>query len=226
MPRMAEAPERRAQILRAAVAVFSERGYPNATISAIASAAGVGHGTIYLYFRSKSEIFASLVNWFSDHIVEGVTQSACADRSDPASLRIILHQIIYRALAASAGYPKLAEICLRSSHDSPADLAQPLERLASALAECIAQRLAAGIRAGTVRPINPREGADLILSVIGIAIEQLLRLGPDADLDRLTTWYVDFLLFGLTGAPVDSAGEMRNFPDEPSVSQHGNLERV
>lgn len=44
-------------ILEAARLVFSEVGYNNATMDAIAKKAGVGGGTAYLYFKSKNELF-------------------------------------------------------------------------------------------------------------------------------------------------------------------------
>ena len=48
--------ERRGQILRAALSVFSQKGFHGATIREIASAAGLAEGTIYLYFPSKQEV--------------------------------------------------------------------------------------------------------------------------------------------------------------------------
>lgn len=217
MSRTAEPTERRGQILRAAVAVFSERGYANATISDIASAAGVAHGTIYLYFRSKAEIFDSLVNWFSEHIVEGVTAMADADETRSTDLRTTLFQLTYCILAASAAYPKLADVCLRPVNDTLPDLVQPLRRVAAVLTESIAECLATAIRRGEVRPIDPYEGADLILSTIGVAIERLLRRGSAVDLDHLSTWYVDFLLYGLSGTP------SRNLVECSIVPLRGNL---
>jgi len=48
--------ERRAQILRAAVKLFSEKGYYTTTISQIAREAGVSTGLIYQYFGDKDDI--------------------------------------------------------------------------------------------------------------------------------------------------------------------------
>ncbi|HEY3381981.1 MAG TPA: TetR/AcrR family transcriptional regulator [Vicinamibacterales bacterium] len=48
---------RTAAILQAAGHVFAERGFDQATIAAIAEAAGVGKGTVYLYYRSKREVY-------------------------------------------------------------------------------------------------------------------------------------------------------------------------
>lgn len=53
--------ERPAQILNAALDVFSEHGYAAAKLEEIAHKAGVSKGTIYLYFASKDELFKALV---------------------------------------------------------------------------------------------------------------------------------------------------------------------
>lgn len=54
------------QILEAAGLVFSQMGYSQSTIQDIATAAGIGKGTVYSYFESKPEILfeacRSLVN--------------------------------------------------------------------------------------------------------------------------------------------------------------------
>jgi AcrR family transcriptional regulator len=53
--------ERPAQILDAALDVFSQHGYAAAKLDDIAHQAGVSKGTIYLYFASKDELFKALV---------------------------------------------------------------------------------------------------------------------------------------------------------------------
>src|SRR5689334_18688613 len=47
---------RRAQILEAARQTFARRGVTNTTMDAIAKAARVAKGTVYLYYRSKDEV--------------------------------------------------------------------------------------------------------------------------------------------------------------------------
>lgn len=61
------APElRRQQILEAALRVFVERGYHAAHVDHVIREAGVARGTFYLYFKSKHEIFAALVQRMLD----------------------------------------------------------------------------------------------------------------------------------------------------------------
>lgn len=46
----------RARILRAAVALFQERGYRRTSVDEVAREAGVAKGTVYLHFKDKSEL--------------------------------------------------------------------------------------------------------------------------------------------------------------------------
>ena len=48
---------RNAEIMQAARKVFAENGFSQASVAAIARDAGLAKGTLYLYYRSKSEIY-------------------------------------------------------------------------------------------------------------------------------------------------------------------------
>ncbi|MCI0356492.1 MAG: TetR/AcrR family transcriptional regulator, partial [Acidobacteria bacterium] len=53
--------DRRAQILRAAKQVFSQKGFHTASVSDIIERAGIARGTFYLYFESKRDVFDKLL---------------------------------------------------------------------------------------------------------------------------------------------------------------------
>jgi len=55
-----ERERRRQQIIVAAKRVFSEKGYSKSTMEDIAREAELSPGTIYLYFKNKDELYASL----------------------------------------------------------------------------------------------------------------------------------------------------------------------
>lgn len=57
--------EKRRVILDAAVRVFARKGYHAARVGDIAEEAGVAHGLLYHYFRSKEEVLATIFreNW-------------------------------------------------------------------------------------------------------------------------------------------------------------------
>ncbi|MBU2552050.1 MAG: TetR/AcrR family transcriptional regulator [Proteobacteria bacterium] len=59
--RAREKNKRIAQIQKAARTVFLKKGYQNATMEEIATRAEVSKGTVYFYFKSKDELYVSLM---------------------------------------------------------------------------------------------------------------------------------------------------------------------
>ena len=57
---------RRTEILNAARSVFARKGFVRGIMDAIAKEAGLAKGTVYLYFRSKEEIYRAVL----DHDME------------------------------------------------------------------------------------------------------------------------------------------------------------
>jgi len=72
----------KAKILDAAMRVFSTNGYSGANIRAIAKAAGISIGGVYLYFRNKEELYLNLIK---DRIEEQVlmTKEAVTSAGSP-----------------------------------------------------------------------------------------------------------------------------------------------
>ena len=61
VPATARGEATRRKLLDAAEIEFGDRGFHTASVSSITQRAGVGQGTFYLYFRTKEEIFSTLV---------------------------------------------------------------------------------------------------------------------------------------------------------------------
>ncbi|MET3291570.1 UNVERIFIED_CONTAM: AcrR family transcriptional regulator [Brevibacillus sp. OAP136] len=53
--------ERKEQIIAAALKVFARRGIAGTKMSMIATEAGISHGLLYHYFKSKDDLFTTLV---------------------------------------------------------------------------------------------------------------------------------------------------------------------
>ncbi|HUX27470.1 MAG TPA: TetR family transcriptional regulator, partial [Terracidiphilus sp.] len=54
---------RRTEIVDAARTVFARRGFASGIMDEIAKDAGVAKGTLYLYFRSKTEIYKAVLDY-------------------------------------------------------------------------------------------------------------------------------------------------------------------
>lgn len=71
--------ERRAEILAAALASFSERGFAATRIEDVAARAGIAKGTVYLHFPDKEALFTSLASGMASPILERMEAMAAHD---------------------------------------------------------------------------------------------------------------------------------------------------
>jgi TetR/AcrR family fatty acid metabolism transcriptional regulator len=195
MPRATDIEERREQILRAAVTVFGKRGYTNATISDIANEAGVAHGTVYLYFHSKADIFKYLMTWFTDRLIADI--SGPAGGGDDGRLSSDLARMFRAALDACHRNPRMTAVCMREYIAAAPDAASSLRTLGQTLTQQLSARITRAIDDGEVRPMPAEFAADLISRLLGVAIERLLALEPNVDVDHLAREMVDFIMLGL-----------------------------
>lgn len=69
-------------IFEAALSIFSKNGYDKATMDDIALNAGVAKGTLYYYFKSKGEIFNSIINEKMQNIRDQL-EAAAARETNP-----------------------------------------------------------------------------------------------------------------------------------------------
>ena len=77
---------RRRRIQRAARTVFAEKGYAKTSIEQIAREASLSVGAIYLYFRSKEDLYVSLLEETLETFDNDL--SAVAHRGDSADIRL------------------------------------------------------------------------------------------------------------------------------------------
>jgi TetR/AcrR family fatty acid metabolism transcriptional regulator len=106
---------KRDRILRAAIMIFSRKGYFNSKISEIARQAGVADGTIYLYFKNKDDLLISLFEEKMGEVVADV-RARVAEGGDALSrLRIFIRNHM-DLLVREAGLIEVLQVELRQSN--------------------------------------------------------------------------------------------------------------
>ena len=78
------------KILDSAGAVFAEHGFHKATISQIASNAGVADGTLYLYFKNKDDILYQFINFKSQAVFEKMNTAVALGNNAESKLRNLI----------------------------------------------------------------------------------------------------------------------------------------
>ena len=67
--------ERPEQITRAALAAFAEKGYAATRVTDVARRAGVSKGLLYLYFRTKEELFKAVIKSVVSPRIDALTRA-------------------------------------------------------------------------------------------------------------------------------------------------------
>ncbi|HZU00377.1 MAG TPA: TetR/AcrR family transcriptional regulator [Ktedonobacteraceae bacterium] len=198
MPMTARGEATRRRILDAAEEVFGEFGYYEASISEITRRAGIAQGTFYIYFRSKHEVFAEVVEDIGKRL-RAATRAAIAEAPD-------------RLEAERRGFAAFFEFV--AAHHRIYQIVQEAERIAPeaaysyyrGISQGYERALRAAMEAGTIRPMNP-EAVTYALMGIGhfVALRWIVWPQQDSESsestaglpDEIFASVMDFIAHGL-----------------------------
>jgi len=117
-PRQERSRERRAKLLAAGLALFSENGYEASSVGAIALRAGVPVGSFYQHFQNKRQLLLVLM----DQLLEGLERLDLRPRGSSgirAGLRALLRSAFAQDLTYAGAYRAWREAILLDSSLAP-----------------------------------------------------------------------------------------------------------
>ncbi|MBP6632917.1 MAG: TetR/AcrR family transcriptional regulator [Kofleriaceae bacterium] len=164
--KLQERQARRRRIQEAARQVFAERGYAGASIEHIARAAQLSVGAIYLYFRSKEDLYVSLLEdtlaYFDGEM------SRLRSRSDVADRLPEMWALLTTWSDRDAEGPRIVRLLAQPgvkeqlSPEVSTAISAGLARVRDHLGACVAD----GIHAGIYRAVNAGEIADVAWALL------------------------------------------------------------
>lgn len=166
--------QRRTEILQAALKVFARRGLAGTRVGDIAVAAGLSHGLIYHYFRSKDEIFTELVK-MAYQVSLGMVVAA-SQLPGPAWERIksMTEMIVSGAYRGDGPYYFLIILQAFTSETLPEEVKEMSAENSYRYMEILAPLLEEAARAGEIASGDPMQLAAAYFSLIqGLAIMQV-----------------------------------------------------
>jgi AcrR family transcriptional regulator len=186
---------RRAQILEAARRVFARHGLEGATVDHIAKVARVAKGTIYLYFRSKDEIFKHAL----DEDLEALGRETVPAIAAPGPIEARLDQFLRRMLSFFDRQRGFIDLCqMELSAELRRRVRHELGEVFAAQARAWQAALTEAEKNGTLRAVDPKQTALAIVSFAhGLAIQRL-RGWTDASLEADVARATDLLWKGLS----------------------------
>jgi AcrR family transcriptional regulator len=147
------------QLLAAARDVFEVKGYAGTTVGAITAAASTAHGTFYLHFRNKEDVFASVMAAATAELYDQAGTKATGEARDAVESRIrgflevfVRHRGLWRCL-------------LEGSLTNPA-----IESMWLDIRQRFIDRTERNLRwladAGRIRPVHPRVAANALGAMV------------------------------------------------------------
>jgi TetR/AcrR family fatty acid metabolism transcriptional regulator len=82
--------DRKGTILRAAIEVFSKKGYHGCRIADVAKEAGVAYGLVYHYYKNKDELLQSVFEYGWSALVSRITERSLQGRTVEDKVRGII----------------------------------------------------------------------------------------------------------------------------------------
>ncbi len=195
-PLMADrVPDRRAELLDAAVRVFARKGFRAARVGDVAEEAGVAHGLLYHYFRSKEDVLETIFRDTWQVLVEQTERIESAD----VPLREQLHRFARIYLGSWLMTPELIGVLVREIARSP-QVGERVGEIGGVL-RALQRMIEAGKAAGAVR--RDCNAVFATLAVYG-ALEEILTgwvLGQlpaeEEDVERAVSTVIDVAWAGL-----------------------------
>jgi AcrR family transcriptional regulator len=193
-PKVDVADERRAQIIQAALACFTRKGYNNTTMDDIVAESGLSKGSLYWYFKSKDDLFAeALLSVAMD--VSQETMAALEQWSTASDkLRAIGQATVEFAEKVEGYFSLLLEFWVSGPRREEA--AQSWIGLLIQYKDIVVEVVEEGVRNGEFKPVDAEQLVWAMMAAYdGLAAYTMFI--PDMDLERVSQVFVETLLSGL-----------------------------
>ena len=199
-----EKDQRRIDLLNAAIDEFFEKGFSAARLDDIAARAGVSKGSVYLYFKSKEELFTSLTNLHAKPVVDFVIEQM-NNTSSIKDLATILTEFVPNTIRQTR-VPQLIKILIGDAPNFPEMVAEYRQNVIDRVLLALTELIKRSQTAGDVRDCDPAMAARLTISPMVLSSIWTIVVEPSGgdrlDIRSLIKTHFDILLRGL--APDDA----------------------
>jgi len=156
--------KKRQDITDAAVRLFAQRPFHEVKLDDVAAAARVGKGTLYLYFKNKHDLYATLIQDGFDRLVDGLREQLNGHEDRRIDAWEALARIVGELARFATSQPDLYEL-MRS-----VPLTKTRIEKRRQLTDLIEQTIRRGTRAGVMCDAHPALTATFIPAMVRAAM--------------------------------------------------------
>ena len=193
--------DRPQEITEAALAAFAEKGYAATRVEEVARRAGVSKGLVYLYFKTKEEIFKAVIRSFVVPRIDALI--AVIDRSEMSSEEFLRGPFLeFVKTLPNSPVSVVVRLMIAEGHRHPDLLQFYWDNVVSRGLGAIRELLERGVEAGEFRQSAVIELPHLfIMPVVLSMIFRMLFNAPSAETDKIIETQLEVLIGHIQGAP-------------------------
>ena len=187
--------QRKAQILDAALAVIVQKGYENSRMDDIVASSKMSKGAIYWYYKSKKEIYLSLVNHWVHNYSAVLNHIVDTDRSASDQLRSLFQYFTVQYEKDPVVFKALLEFWSMAGRDP--EFNDKLQKVYSEFVNLISTIIQQGMDNGEFKNLDVDITAmSIMVNIEGIMWFTLFKLKNTSAREYIQT-ISDFILSGL-----------------------------
>ena len=158
---------RKEQIMNAAQAVVVSKGYDQSRIDDIVAKAQLSKGAIYWYYKSKKDVYLSLIDYWFNEYSEGIFNYLEGKQSSSDKLRALFEYFVNQFYKNPGTFKIMVEFWRTSRLDS--DFNGKLQEIYSHFLEYIIDIIKNGVENNEFKNVNPRITAlSILVNIEGI----------------------------------------------------------
>jgi AcrR family transcriptional regulator len=159
--------KRKDQILDAALSVIVEQGYDRSRIDDIVQSSQLSKGAIYWYYKSKKEVYLSLVDYWVKRYNAGFIDNLEQHHTASEQLKGLFDYFIDQYETDPTAFKILVEFWSLSGRDK--DFNKKLQRVYSDFLEYVVHIIQKGVDSGEFRNVDPRiTSLSILINIEGI----------------------------------------------------------
>lgn len=185
--------ETRERILDAAITLFSARGYHNATTAMIAREADVSQGIIFYYFKSKEELFLTLLKEKSDGVRKEFEKHISGEKCALKKIQIVVSSYICLLHKEEKFY----EIVIKQLRGAGVSINKIGKYITRGVFNLIEELIREGITQGIFRKIDTEIAATCLFGMIDFNALRWMMFKKSFPLEEACIEAVDIFLRGI-----------------------------
>lgn len=156
----------RDRIMKSAIKLFAQKGFFNTTVDDIARSARIAKGTVYLYFKDKSEIYIEIIKDQLNSALKDLGAIKTEKLSSADKLRKIAEMWLFHSVEFHRLFPIISMENINQALKIMKGIKLSVFPVINTIIAEIKAIIEQGVKNGEFRPVNPQVAAVCFLNII------------------------------------------------------------